>query len=233
MKIEKLTDNKIRIIVNLDDLKEKNIDSKTLINKPAETQNLILDILVKAEKEIGFNTDGCKLLIEAFSSSEGIFVFTITKYKDTSSDAPISTSQNKKKIIVKKKTVNPKSENSIFRFSDFEEFCRLCNYINNINNLNIKKLAKTISLYLYNDTYFLVVSNVNTEYEELNKFYSIISEFATLCSHSNIFESKLFEHGKVIFKKNAISLGIKYFVASRIWLYTPKFLISRIKVWKI
>lgn len=216
MKIEKLTDNKIRIIVNLDDLKEKNIDSKTLINKPAETQNLILDILVKAEKEIGFNTDGCKLLIEAFSSSEGIFVFTITKYKDTSSDAPISTSQNKKKIIVKKKTVNPKSENSIFRFSDFEEFCRLCNYINNINNLNIKKLAKTISLYLYNDTYFLVVSNVNTEYEELNKFYSIISEFATLCSHSNIFESKLFEHGKVIFKKNAISLGIKYFVASSI-----------------
>ncbi len=44
MKIEKLTDNKIRIIVSLDDLKEKNIDSKALIDKPAETQNLILDI---------------------------------------------------------------------------------------------------------------------------------------------------------------------------------------------
>lgn len=216
MKIEKLTDNKIRIIVNLDDLKEKNIDSNSLINKPTETQNLILDILVKAEKEVGFNTDGCKLLIEAFSSSEGVFVFTITKYKDTSSDAPISTSQNKKKIIVKKKTVNLKSENSIFRFSDFEEFCKLCNYMNNITDLNIKKLAKTISLYLYNNTYFLVVANVNTKYEELNKFYSIISEFATLCSHSNIFESKLFEHGKLIFKKNAISLGIKYFVASSV-----------------
>lgn len=217
MKIEKLTDNKIRIIVSLDDLKEKNIDSKALIDKPAETQNLILDILVKAEKEVGFNTDGCKLLIEAFSSSEGIFVFTITKYKDTSSkDNPLSASQNKRKIIVKKKTVNPNSENSIFKFSDFEEFCRLCNYINNINDLNIKKLAKTISLYLYNNTYFLVVADVNTKYEQLNKFYSIVSEFATLCSHSNIFESKLFEHGKRIFKKNAISLGIKYFVASSI-----------------
>lgn len=31
MKIEKLTDNKIRIIVSLDDLKEKNIDSKASI----------------------------------------------------------------------------------------------------------------------------------------------------------------------------------------------------------
>ena len=50
MKIEKLTDNKIRIIVNLDDLKEKNIDSKALIDKPAETQNLILDILVQNKK---------------------------------------------------------------------------------------------------------------------------------------------------------------------------------------
>ena len=217
MKIEKLTDNKIRIIVNLDDLKEKNIDSKALIDKPAETQNLILDILVKAEKEVGFNTDGCKLLIEAFSSSEGIFVFTITKYKDTSlKDSSLSTSQTKRKIVVKKKTVNPNSENSIFKFSDFEEFCKLCNYINNINDLNIKKLAKTISLYLYNNTYFLVVADVNTKYEHLNRFYSIVSEFATLCSHSNIFESKLFEHGKPIFRKNAISLGIKYFVVSSV-----------------
>ena len=55
------------------------------------------------------------------------------------------------------------------------------------------------------------------KYEQLNKFYSIVSEFAnTTSSHSNIFESKLFEHGKPIFKKNAISLGIKYFVASSI-----------------
>ena len=217
MKIEKLTDNKIRIIVNLDDLKEKNIDSKTLIDKPAETQNLILDILVKAEKEVGFNTDGCKLLIEAFSSSEGIFVFTITKYKDVSSkDNSSSPSQNKRKIIVKKKTVNPNSENSIFKFANFEEFCKPCNCINNIDELNMKKLAKNISLYLYNNTYFLVVANVNTKYEQLKKFYSIVSEFATLCSHSNIFESKLFEHGKVIFKKNAISLGIKYFVTSNV-----------------
>ena len=73
-------------------------------------------------------------------------------------DNPLSASQKQRKIIVKKKTVNPNSENSIFKFSDFEEFCRLCNYINNINDLNIKKLAKTISLYLYNNTYFLVVA---------------------------------------------------------------------------
>lgn len=33
MKIEKLTDNKIRIIINLDELLEKNIDLKTLTRK--------------------------------------------------------------------------------------------------------------------------------------------------------------------------------------------------------
>ena len=37
MKIEKLTDNKIRIIINLDDLREKNIDS-SVFTKPLETQ---------------------------------------------------------------------------------------------------------------------------------------------------------------------------------------------------
>lgn len=213
MKIEKLTDNKIRVIINLDDLKENNIDYKSLMSKPLETQSLLLEMLSKAEKEIGFYTDGCKLLIEAFSSSEGIFVFTITKYEDTKAkDINNTSSQNKKKVIAKKKTINIKSETSTFKFNNFDEFCHFCAYINSIDDFNIKKISKDISLYLYNDTYYLLVSNINTGYEQIDKFYSMISEFAILFTHSNTFVNKILEHGKPIIKKNAINIGIKYFV---------------------
>ena len=34
----------------------------------------------KAEKDFGFKTENCKLLIEAYSSIEDVFILTITKY---------------------------------------------------------------------------------------------------------------------------------------------------------
>lgn len=45
-----------------------------------EAQNLFFEILERAEEELDFHTDGYKLLIEAFSSSDEKLVFTITKY---------------------------------------------------------------------------------------------------------------------------------------------------------
>ena len=210
MKIEKLTENKIRVIINSEDLKENNLDSNTLMEKPIESQKLFLEMLLKAEKEVGFYTEGYKLLVEAFSSSDGFFVFTITKYVEKVTNSP-----RKPKITAKKKVanLNPKSTTSIYKFYSFEEFCDFCMNIHSIQKINFKQLAKTISLYLYNDTYYLVLSNINAKYEYMNIFYSTISEFATLVSHSDTLKTKLFEHGKSLMKKNAIETGIKYFLS--------------------
>ena len=81
MKIEKLTENKIRVIINSQDLKDNHIDLHTLMTKTLENQSLFFDMLSKAEQVVGFYTDGCRLLIEAFSFADDIFVFTITKYE--------------------------------------------------------------------------------------------------------------------------------------------------------
>ncbi len=210
MKIEKLTENKIRVIINAEDLKENNLDYHTIMEKPIESQKLFLEMLLKAEKEVGFYTEGCKLLVEAFSSSDGFFVFTITKYIEKVTNSP-----RKLKVTPKKKTtsLNTQSTTSIYMFSSFEEFCDFCVSINNLHKINFKQLAKNISLYLYNNTYYLVLSNINAQYTYLSIFYSTISEFASLVSHSETFKTKLFEHGKSLMKKNAIELGIKYFVS--------------------
>ena len=70
MKFEKLTENKIRIILNLQDLNEKNIDYHTFMSNSIESQDLFLDMLAKAESEIGFVTRDYKLLLEALGDSE-------------------------------------------------------------------------------------------------------------------------------------------------------------------
>lgn len=202
MKIEKITDNKIRIILNLEELSNNNINLSDFINNDPKTQKFFLDILNKAEKDFGFYTKDCKLLIEAFSSLDEVYVFTITKF-----------SSKKKKTTLKLKRQKHKSFSSyaVYKFDSFDEFCNLCELVDN-SNLHITNICKKISLYSYNNTYYLVFSKLNLSYRNFKKLFSIISEFATAVSKPSHFEAKILEFGKPIIKQNALKTGIKYFI---------------------
>ncbi len=214
MKIEKLTENKIRVIVNHDDFIKNNIDSYSLMNKTFDTQGLFLTILEKAEKELGFHTDGHKLLIEAFSSTDEAIVFTITKYqpKDSSVNTNYEDTFKRKKLNVRRKALTYTSKNVMYTFNSFDAFCDFCSCISQIKNFDVNRFSKNITLISYHNTYYLIVKNINIRYRMVNSFYSVASEFGELLYPSKNFESKLFEYGKVIIKKNAIDIGIKYFV---------------------
>jgi len=67
LQIEKITENKIRIILNVQDLEEKNIDLHSFMSNSIESQDLFYDMLNKAEKEIGFETKNYKLVIETLA----------------------------------------------------------------------------------------------------------------------------------------------------------------------
>lgn len=211
MKIEKLTENKIRVIISSDDLEKTNSDIQSVLYKVLENKGIFLDILEKAEKEVGFITDGCKLLIEAFSSTDDILVFTITKYSPNDKNTDDNHLSSPKRLIIKRKSIKIHSRQIIYSFNDFDTFCDFCCYITNINKLNIKTLAKNISLYLYKNTYYLVLKKIYNEHENIKIFDSNISEFAKLAPYSDNFSSKLFEHGKLIVKNNAILNTINFF----------------------
>ena len=206
MKIEKLTDNKIRIIINLEELSEKNIDIFNLPNSKEKIYDLFDGILEEADRQVGFKTQNCKLLIEAFSSSEGYIIFTFTKYKND-----ITSTKSPKRYRLKRKTYNTNYTNAIYKFDNFEEFCNFCTYCTKTKLSDLKQLAKNISLFEYNDFYYLIVSNINKNYINIQLFYTVISEFSCLESTSIIFRSKIQEYGKVIFKANAVKNTIKYF----------------------
>lgn len=208
MKIEKLTENKIRIILNLEELSKRNIDLHALQQGNSKVHSLFKKILLEAEKQVGFKVQNCRLLIEAFSSSEGYVVFTLTKY---SNEEEKKTSKN---LVCKRKMIKKTHQNAIYKFDNFEEFCNYCTYCNSSNLSELKGLAKNISLYEYNNTYFLVLTNINQEHPKAKLFFTSIAEFSNLVSNSSLFKSKLEEHGKIIFKANAIKNGIKYFSAA-------------------
>ena len=213
MKIEKLTEDKIRVIVNSNELSIHDDDINIVMSKAIESQELFLKILKQAEKELNFYTDGCQLIIEAFSSLDDIFVFTITKsntLKNIRENNSSINKKSKKKLTIKKKTLNKITNHAICLFENFDTFCDFCYSLKGFHNINFDKLIKSSSLYFWKNTYYLILKNVNITSTNSYLLYSMLSEFATVISFSKNFESKLLEHGKTIIKNNAIGFGIKF-----------------------
>ena len=211
MKIEKLTENKIRIILDIEDLEVNNVDFDSVLNNTPETQSLILSILNKAEKEVGFYAQDCKILIEAIASFDGNFVFTITK---TNPNLTEESSFTRKKPQAKRKSFKVDTNTIIYSFENFDEFCEFCKalHIGFLSHQSLKLICKNTTLYFYNDAYYLLIVGINPNYQHLNVFFSVISEFTDRVDNYKSFDAKLIEHGKPIFKRNAISNTIDIFV---------------------
>lgn len=203
MRFEKITENKIRITFNLDDLSEKDIDFHAFMANSDETQALFLDMLDKAEKEIGFVTKDYKLMIEALATSDGNFVLTVTR------SLPEIAKSFPKKLRGKKKDINRFDKSAIYCFKDFDDFCQISNCFDDELLKSINK-SLTSQLYLYKNQYYLVLKIKNNN-DIIKNLYCIISEFANYQKYSKLFEHRLLEYGNVIIKNNAFSKVKKYF----------------------
>jgi adapter protein MecA 1/2 len=207
MRIEKLNDNKIRIILNLEDLQKQNIDFHSFMADSIETQSLFLDMLSKAEQELGFTTKDHRLILEALATSDGNFILTVTKVLEDSENAKTM----HRKVLIKRKNVNPDKILSVYVFDTFDNFCEFSTYLNTSNLSSISKKLKNTKLYLYNSKYYLVLHNVSISIKNFKSFHCLITEFASYMQDSILFERKLLEYGKTIMPKNAINTCIKHF----------------------
>jgi len=204
MRIEKITENKIRITLNLEDLKENNIDLHSFMSNSPETQDLFLDMLEKAETEVGFKTRNYKLMIEALATSDYNFILTVTRLLPEKN----TNKTTKKNIKAKRKVVTPDKILSVYKFSTFEDFCEFCTYLKNTKLIG--KLKSSV-LYLYNSEYYLVLNNIRMKLDDFKVFCYAITEFASHVKEHTLFERKLKEYGKLIIKQNAVETCIKYF----------------------
>lgn len=201
MKFEKLNKDKIRIILTLTDLQDKDIDYQSFMSNSISVQKFFLDVLAEAEEKIGFDTKDYKIRIEALATSDNEFIITVTRYTPFSRKAP----------IIKRKSTKVLASKAIYCFNLFDEFCSFCNFLNDDILSNLNKFAKSFDLYLYKNSYFLVIDGIDSENTYFKKFNSIISEFSDYIGSSDMVEHKLLEYGNLIFSKKAIKSCIKHF----------------------
>lgn len=208
MKIEKLNDDKIRITLNMDDLKENDIDFHSFMSNPIQSQDLFMDMLEKAEKEVGFVTEDYRVMIEALAMSNGNFVLTVTRICPEKSKNTYKT----KKLNIKRKTPTIDSKKVIYCFDHFDEFLGYCEFLKNDILKYLEDFTSHTRLYEYHGKYYFVLENIKANDHLLKSFASSITEFAHFVDNSDLFESKLLEYGTVIFNDNAVSECLKHFI---------------------
>ena len=208
MKIEKLNDNKIRITLNIEDLNERNIDMHSFMSNSIDSQDIFMDMLDKADEEVGFNTDDCRLMIEALALKNGVFVLTITKFEHNNEKTPLK----RKNLHIRRKNPDINLNKTIYSFDSFDTFCDFCTFLKNtLEEKEILDFSKKSDLYEYNSNYYLVLSNINLDSKVLKHICSSITEFAQFVNSSELFESKIKEYGKLVAENNALATCIEYF----------------------
>ena len=211
MKFEKLNENKIRITMSMQDLEEKDIDFHAFMSNSLETQDLFLDMLAEAEEKIGFRTRNCRVKIEALAMTENDFIVTVTRF-------PVNTLKKqayaspKKKLKVKRKANTIQSDYLIYRFPNFDDYCVFIEYLVTNQFMDSYKIAKKLSVYTYQNAYFLILEDINANYPKAKSFFSIISEFATYVLNPELFVHKLFEVGTPFMKNNAFKKSFTHFI---------------------
>lgn len=210
MRFEKLNEDKIRITLSVEDLEKKDIDFHSFMSNSIESQDLFLDMLEEAEKEVGFSTKDYLIRIDALAMAGGNFVLTITrslppKLKGNYLKTPI-----KKKVHIRKKKINNEITQVVYSFASFEDYCDFIDFFDK-NGFKAIGLAKNVSLYEYKNTYYLCLSEINLAYSNLKKLFSCIPEFACFVSHSDVFIRKFLESGNLVIKHNAILTSLKHF----------------------
>lgn len=82
MKIERISENKIKCTLNREDLASHNIVLTEFAYGSEKARAFFRDLMIKAEDEVGFEADNIPLMIEAIPVNQDCIVLFVTKVSD-------------------------------------------------------------------------------------------------------------------------------------------------------
>lgn len=217
MRIEKLDDDKLKIMFNSQELEENNISIHSFLSGSTEAQKLFLAILDIANEEFGFDTNNCNISSETISFGNKDFVIFITKNlinSKVSENSNKISPYNLLELIDQDHTDNnlgflpplKKYENEIelekilYKFSSLEDVFNFCKYAN--LSIPIKNLCS--SLYKYENYFFLIIDIKMLDAIKKHLVISILSEYKNYIYLSPLAYTSLIEHSRLILENHAI-----------------------------
>lgn len=189
MKMERITNNKIKIFLTLDDLIDRGITKEDILGNSLKVQKMFQEMVEEACESLNFKMIG-SIAIEIFTLPAQDLIIIISKDEDESLDE-----EEDFNLRVK----YDDCPHILYFFKDFEDVIQLSYHLNNHSRLNS-------TLYYYNEHYYLLIENVP---EPL--YDQVISISAEYGNASTLTLYRMNEYGACLIEKEAIQAIISYF----------------------
>lgn len=224
MRIEKITDNTIKVTLVAKDFENRGIEAAKLkFNSPA-CQELLWDIIDHAEIEMGLDGLGDRIIVETVADSQGNCVITVTRSEDPAKlqqpevkqdtnedsdmeellDSLFSASEHAAAEFSKATNTSRYNDYTVFCFTDFESL------IGAVGHCPTPKAIPS-KLYTYQDCYYLVLSISERNFYTGLRFEEICFEFNGFKVESGKVIPILQEYGKPLMRRSAIQSLINKF----------------------
>ncbi len=186
MKIEILKENKLKIMLEPDDLKEWGIDASNVLKNEPHSRDMFVEILKRAEKETGFCCVNSKLVVESAINSDKrqltLYVTKVSSEKDRELFDKIYCENDV--CVISGERVNLQEDSSVMaRFKTLEDVVDVSKVFNHFCGYE---------MFSYNGGYYVTLPC---------RLENKISEFGEILN--NCQRTIVEEHGNKIINKNA------------------------------
>lgn len=192
MKIRKISEDKVQIIITNQDLEERDFKKWEMMPISPKAQEFFQDILDMAYEECGFEIDDdAQLVVEAYPLSVDSFVVVMTKVQITHG------SEYMNGFILNQPDgedfpLAERGANQVWSFSDLETCSQAC------SRLDSSYLEESV-LYKYKDRYYLAVKILPERQDEVG---ALLGEYAEWYPPDEVC---LKEYGQVVIPHNAVA----------------------------
>lgn len=190
MRLERLSNNKIKIFFTFDDLFDRGVTKEEIRGNSIKVHKLFQDMVEEACEELDFDMSG-SIAIEIISlQAQGLVIIVTKEEEDTLTD---------EEDYLNLKVKMDDCPYILFFFQDIEDVIQLC------YRLRLKEISVS-SLYLYDDQYYLLLEDIQE-----NFFDAISSLAAEYGRASTLTLYRINEYGKCLIPKEAITTLTGYF----------------------
>ena len=200
-----ISDSKIKVMLTAKDLARFELEADELDYANTETKRMFWDVLSRAKRRTGFDTDGERVVVQLYPSKEGGCEIFVTKigsiYHDESDEDAYDTPRTAlTEIALKKKRDIPQKKYipTVIFFDSLEDMIALCRAL--------KRGGYSAESHAYlseGRRFYLVLSDEHCEESAIPDRYPFIAEFGEETS-GEASQYFLFEHASVICEKDAV-----------------------------
>lgn len=208
MRIEKISENKIKVLIDVDEAREWKVDIKSISSNTPEIQDMFRTAIKLAERDAEFYVDGAKLFVEAIPGKTDGFGMLITKvFSDGDLSRAIDNCSYKGKIKRTRLKAAPSAHSvigkRIFKFTDFENVCHAADAIS-------REFFGISTLYKFGDEYYMLL--IPQDRLSMLEIEKVMLEFSDRQEKTLISHGRLNELAEVMIKDNAVDVLAEYFV---------------------